>query len=149
MAPLTRGDHNLRSSYGSCMLSLMQQLPAPLDPGSVRSVLDVGCATGLSSLALTELFPNAAVTGIDLSPHMVAVGRYHQQQREVRVCRVPCVFLPRAGVLALPACMPGCPLLITPPGPPLACASAPRPPVPSCRCRLSSARRQPAAARKN
>lgn len=78
-----RGDHHLRASYGRCMLSLMQALPAPCDPAAVRSVLDIGCATGLSSLALAELFPGAAITGIDLSPHMVAVGRYHQQQREV------------------------------------------------------------------
>lgn len=63
----------------------MQQLPGATDPANVKAVLDVGCATGLSSLALTQLFPSAHITGVDLSPHMVAVGRYHQQQREVGV----------------------------------------------------------------
>lgn len=81
-----RGDHNLRSSYGSRMLDLMQALPAAAAPGQVQAVLDLGCATGLSSLALTQLFPAAHVTGVDLSPHMVAVGRYHQEKRQVCVC---------------------------------------------------------------
>lgn len=80
-----RGDHNLRSSYGSRMLDLMQSLPASAAPGQVQAVLDLGCATGLSSLALTQLFPAAHVTGVDLSPHMVAVGRYHQEKRQVGV----------------------------------------------------------------
>ncbi len=65
------------------MLELMQQLPAAQAPSEVKAVLDLGCATGLSSLALTELFPAAHVTGVDLSPHMVAVGQYHQERREV------------------------------------------------------------------
>lgn len=87
---MRRGDNNLRSSYGRCMLSLLQQLPGALQPDGVKAVLDLGCATGLSSLALAQLFPAAHVTGVDLSPHMVAVGRHHQQRREVRACaRVP------------------------------------------------------------
>jgi trans-aconitate methyltransferase len=66
------------------MLSLMQQLPSVQAPGEVQAVLDLGCATGLSSLALAQLFPAAQITGVDLSPHMVAVGRYHQERRQVR-----------------------------------------------------------------
>eukprot|EP00775_Hariotina_reticulata_P008701 gene8701-8882_t len=77
------GDKKLRSSYGQCMLQLLQGMPGAPDPAEVTSVLDVGCAAGLSSLALQELFPAAHVTGVDLSPHMVAVGRYYQQQREL------------------------------------------------------------------
>ena len=38
--------------------------------------MDVGCATGLSSLELLRAFPGAAVTGVDLSPHFLAVGRH-------------------------------------------------------------------------
>ncbi|KAF6258798.1 S-adenosyl-L-methionine-dependent methyltransferase [Scenedesmus sp. NREL 46B-D3] len=75
--------HMLRSSYGKCMLQLMAEARGAPQPSSVRTVLDVGCAAGLSSLALCELFPAAHVTGVDLSPHMVAVARYHQEQREL------------------------------------------------------------------
>jgi SAM-dependent methyltransferase len=85
LAECASGDNNLRSSYGQCALKLLQGMPGAPNPADVQSVLDVGCATGLSSLALRELFPAAHITGVDLSPHMVAVGRYHQQQREV--CR--------------------------------------------------------------
>lgn len=76
------------------MMLLMQQQPQLQDPAAVKAVLDVGCATGLSSLALTELFPSAHVTGVDLSPYMVAVGQFHQQQRQVglRVEAVPCGY---------------------------------------------------------
>ncbi|WIA18170.1 hypothetical protein OEZ85_009645 [Tetradesmus obliquus] len=81
MDPL--GDHMLRSNYGKCMLQLMAETPGAPQPSAVQAVLDVGCAAGLSSLALRELFPAAHITGVDLSPHMVAVGRYHQEQREV------------------------------------------------------------------
>lgn len=83
-----RGDHNLRSSYGRCILELMRQLPSAQAPADVKAVLDLGCATGLSSLALSELFPAAQITGLDLSPHMVAVGRYHQERREVGIVAV-------------------------------------------------------------
>lgn len=51
----------------------------------VQDILDVGCATGLSSLALAKAFPEAQITGIDLSPHFLAVGRFEQQQREVDI----------------------------------------------------------------
>lgn len=75
-----QGDDNLRSSYSRCM----QQLMAEGGARPVRDVLDVGAATGLSSLALLKAFPEAEVTGIDLSPHMLAVGTYLQRQRALR-----------------------------------------------------------------
>lgn len=49
----------------------------------MRDILDVGCATGLSSLALLRAFPQAHVTGVDLSPYMLAVGHHLQHTREV------------------------------------------------------------------
>ncbi len=79
-----RGDHNLRDSYSSCLLQLLAAAADAPAPHEVSAVLDIGCAAGLSSSALTDIFPAAHITGIDLSPHMIAVGRYHQEQREVR-----------------------------------------------------------------
>jgi hypothetical protein len=40
----------------------------------VHDIVDVGCATGLSSLELLRAFPQASVVGIDLSPHFLAGG---------------------------------------------------------------------------
>lgn len=65
------------------MLELLRDLPGAPVPSSVQHVLDVGCAAGVSSQALREPFPAAHITGIDLSPYMIAVGRYHQEQRQV------------------------------------------------------------------
>ena len=53
-----------------------------VDPAGVQSIVDLGCATGLSSRALLDAFPGAAVTGVDLSPYFLAVGRFEQRERE-------------------------------------------------------------------
>ncbi len=49
----------------------------------VHDAVDLGCATGLSSMHVSRALPGAQVTGCDLSPHMIAVGR-HLQQRQVK-----------------------------------------------------------------
>lgn len=59
----------------------------------VADAVDLGCATGLSTAHVRSAFPGAQVTGVDLSPHMVAVGRHLQQQRQVNVapqCHASC-----------------------------------------------------------
>lgn len=60
-----QGDAKLRAAYGERLLQLAAELGSAraAQPGQVRDVLDVGCATGLSSRALAALFPNAHVTG--------------------------------------------------------------------------------------
>ena len=73
-----QGDEKLRSSYSTCILQLLEEQNAR----PVEDIVDLGAATGLSSLALLEAFPEATVTGIDLSPHFLAAGRYLQRQRE-------------------------------------------------------------------
>lgn len=72
------GDAKLRASYSQCMKELLLELDARKQ---IREILDVGCATGLSSLELIRSFPGARVTGIDLSPHMLTVGKYLQERR--------------------------------------------------------------------
>ena len=62
------------------MLSLLDKLGKA--PDSILDVVDIGAATGLSSLALLEALPGARqIDALDLSPHFLAVGRYLQQQR--------------------------------------------------------------------
>jgi ubiquinone/menaquinone biosynthesis C-methylase UbiE len=72
------GDANLRAGYSRCTKTLLEQL----DARRVKDVLDIGCATGLSSLELLRAFPGSHVTGIDLSPYFLAVGRAMQRRRE-------------------------------------------------------------------
>lgn len=48
-----------------------------------EKVLELGCGTGYFTLMLTERFPNAFLTGIDLSEGMVAIAR---ERMGSRVC---------------------------------------------------------------
>ncbi|GIL77539.1 hypothetical protein Vretimale_2936 [Volvox reticuliferus] len=74
------GDAKLRDSYSARLHECLADLGVNAD--SIRDVVDLGCATGLSSLELLRAFPGAAVTGVDLSPYFLAVGRYEQEQRQ-------------------------------------------------------------------
>ncbi|CAM9879814.1 unnamed protein product [Pylaiella littoralis] len=69
------GDDKLRSNYHQRMQEMLKG-PEPKD------ILDIGCSTGLSTLKLAQTFPSARITGVDLSPHMLAVGRYFLRTRE-------------------------------------------------------------------
>lgn len=97
--PDPRGDARLREGYMAACLSLLRELEAegllsfevpssdpalPSAPPQKLNVLDLGAATGLSSLALADaLGPSAQVTGVDLSPHFVAVGRVEMARRRL------------------------------------------------------------------
>lgn len=45
-----------------------QLLLAPLSDQHVQNVLDIGTGTGIRAIDLADQFPNAQVTGTDLSP---------------------------------------------------------------------------------
>jgi ubiquinone/menaquinone biosynthesis C-methylase UbiE len=42
----------------------------------------LGCGVGMSTFALQETYPQARVTGVDLSPYFLAVARYRSQQQQ-------------------------------------------------------------------
>jgi ubiquinone/menaquinone biosynthesis C-methylase UbiE len=67
------GDARLRQSYHSV---LQKHLPA-----APRAIADIGCSVGMSTFALQDSFPNAQVTGVDLSPYFLAVANYKAQGR--------------------------------------------------------------------
>src|SRR3954471_8689562 len=53
--------------------ALIAQAAAGSDaPGRI---LDIGCGAGATSLALADAFPEARITGVDLSEALVAVAR--------------------------------------------------------------------------
>ena len=72
-----KGDPRLRDNYHSI---LKQQLS--LNP---QTILDIGCSVGMSTFPLQEMYPNAKLTGLDLSAYHLAVARYRSQQRNLDI----------------------------------------------------------------
>ena len=48
--------------------------------GKPRRILDLGCGTGSTTILLQEQFFEARVTGLDLSPQMLAIASYKAKQ---------------------------------------------------------------------
>lgn len=82
-----QAEAHLRSLYDQQICQLGGHL-LPFTPSSsiTRQIVDFGCGTGTSTRRLARLFSSAStatssgtssirITGIDLSPHMIAVGR--------------------------------------------------------------------------
>jgi ubiquinone/menaquinone biosynthesis C-methylase UbiE len=72
-----QGDPQLRQSYHDIV---KQQLT--IEP---QDILDLGCSVGLSTFALQQVYPQANLTGVDLSPHFLAVARYSSKQRNAKI----------------------------------------------------------------
>ena len=72
-----KGDPRLRDNYHSI---LKQQLSS-----NPQTILDIGCSVGMSTFPLQEMYPNAKLTGLDLSAYHLAVARYRSQQRNLDI----------------------------------------------------------------
>ncbi len=72
-----KGDPRLRQNYHEI---LQQQLLI-----TPQSVLDIGCSVGMSTFPLQEMYPNAKVTGLDLSAYHLAVGQYRSKERNLPI----------------------------------------------------------------
>jgi len=68
------GDAKLRASYHEIIKSQIASSP--------QDIVDLGCSVGMSTFALGEVYPEAKMTGVDLSPYFLAVAKYRSQQRE-------------------------------------------------------------------
>ena len=72
--PPAQGDDNFRGAFDRELLELL-----PADAPARRrgaSLVDLGCGTGISTRRLLEGFPDAgSCLGLDLSPHMITIGR--------------------------------------------------------------------------
>lgn len=68
-----KGDSMLRQSYHDC---LTQQLPK-----QPQTIVDLGCGVGMSTMTLQDIYPQAQITGIDLSPYFLTVAQYRTQQQ--------------------------------------------------------------------
>uniref|UniRef100_A0A7S0WJH7 Methyltransferase type 11 domain-containing protein n=1 Tax=Pyramimonas obovata TaxID=1411642 RepID=A0A7S0WJH7_9CHLO len=62
----------LRASYVGCITAHIKDhnLPSP------KRIVDAGCSVGISTRAVHAAFPEAEMTGLDLSPNMLAVATY-------------------------------------------------------------------------
>lgn len=61
------------------------QWMARLIPGEARSLLDIGCGTGLELDEIFRLRPDIRVTGIDLEPAMLERLRGKHRDRDIRL----------------------------------------------------------------
>ncbi len=76
------GDSMLRQSYHQVLQARQEIAP--------KTILDLGCGVGLSTFALQEIYPDAEITGVDLSPYFLAVAQYKSQQNETKIDWVHC-----------------------------------------------------------
>jgi SAM-dependent methyltransferase len=63
-----QGDTMLRQSYHDVLKAQLSTEP--------RDILDLGCSVGMSTFALQQVFPQAKLTGLDLSPYFLAIAHY-------------------------------------------------------------------------
>ncbi len=70
------GDPKLRHSYHEILTQVVTQ---------PRHILDLGCSVGMSTFALQKVYPQAQITGLDLSPYFLAVAQYRAEQRQSQI----------------------------------------------------------------
>lgn len=72
-----QGDSKLRESYHEVLKRQIE--------GEPRDILDLGCSVGMSTFALQNIYPQAKITGLDLSPYFLAVAHYRALQRNAQI----------------------------------------------------------------
>ena len=69
-----KGDAKLRQSYHDHLQHHIPSVP--------KDILDMGCGAGLSTFALQTTYPQAQLTGLDLSPYFLAIAQYQSRKRQ-------------------------------------------------------------------
>ena len=69
-----KGDSKLRQSYHQVLQAKLTSPPT--------TIVDLGCGVGMSTLALQDIYPQAQITGVDLSPYFLAVASYRTAQNQ-------------------------------------------------------------------
>jgi ubiquinone/menaquinone biosynthesis C-methylase UbiE len=95
------GDPMLRESYHQVIQQQLEITPT--------TILDLGCGAGMSTLALQAIYPQAQVTGVDLSPYFLAVAQHRGQQSQQNITWVHAAAestgLPDASFDLISACL--------------------------------------------
>ena len=78
-----QGDAMLRQSYHDILQATLPTAPT--------QILDLGCSVGMSTFALQSIYPQASITGVDLSPYFLAVANYkaHARNQEATLLHPP------------------------------------------------------------
>lgn len=71
------GDSMLRQSYSQAIQEQVAIAP--------QRILDLGCGVGMSTFTLQELYPQAQLTGVDLSPYFLAVAKYRAEPTQTPI----------------------------------------------------------------
>jgi len=71
--PPVGGDARLRQSYIDIVKEKITTPP--------QNILDIGCSVGMSTFVLHEAYPQAKITGLDLSPHFLAIANYNTRTK--------------------------------------------------------------------
>lgn len=71
------GDPKLRQAYHNVLKSQSSLHP--------QTILDLGCSVGMSTFALQKIYPQAKVTGLDLSPYHLSVAQYQTRKRQAKI----------------------------------------------------------------
>ena len=76
------GDDRMRQGYHEILSRCLAETSSP----APHTIADIGCGVGMSTFALQDRYPDAQLTGIDLSPYFLCVAqqRSEQQQRHIR-----------------------------------------------------------------
>jgi ubiquinone/menaquinone biosynthesis C-methylase UbiE len=71
------GDAKIRQQYHNVLKEQLKTEP--------QQIVDLGCSAGLSTFPLQKTYPNAEITGVDLSPYCLAVAQYRSQERNSKI----------------------------------------------------------------
>lgn len=68
------GDAKLRESYHKILKAQIDIEP--------KEIVDLGCSVGMSSFAMQQTYPQAKITGVDLSPYFLAIANLKSNQNQ-------------------------------------------------------------------
>jgi ubiquinone/menaquinone biosynthesis C-methylase UbiE len=70
------GDQQLRQSYHQIIQEHLPHAP--------QQVVDIGCSVGMSTVAMHSVYPQANITGVDLSPYFLTVANYRHGSENIK-----------------------------------------------------------------
>jgi ubiquinone/menaquinone biosynthesis C-methylase UbiE len=70
------GDQQLRQSYHQVLQENISNSP--------QQIVDIGCSVGMSTVAMQSIYPQAKITGVDLSPYFLTVANYRHGSANIQ-----------------------------------------------------------------